>query len=130
MRISATDWVPGGFTAGEAVVFCSALKGRGCDVIDVSTGGATPESRPDIYGRMYQVPFSDRVRLESGIATMAVGNITEWDQANTIIAAGRADLVCMARQHLRDPYFTLHAAEAQGYAIQWPNQYLSVMPKT
>ena len=129
VRISATDWVPGGFTPQEAVAFCRELKAHGCDLVDVSTGGATPDSHPDIYGRMYQVPYADQVRLESGLATMSVGNITEWDQANTILAAGRADLVCMARQHLRDPYFTLHAAAEQGHAVAWPNQYLSVMPR-
>ncbi len=129
VRLSATDWLPGGFTPAEAVAFCRELKSRGCDLVDVSSGGATPEAHPDIYGRMYQVPFADLIRNEAQIATMAVGNITEWDQVNTILAAGRADLVCMARQHLRDPYFTLHAAAEQGHALKWPNQYLAVMPR-
>ena len=129
MRISATDWVPGGFTPEEAVAFAKELKARGCDVVDVSTGGVTPDAHPEIYGRMYQLPFSEVVRNEAGIATMAVGNITEWDQVNTMVAAGRADLACLARQHLRDPYFTLRAAEAQRFRMPWPKQYGPAAPR-
>jgi anthraniloyl-CoA monooxygenase len=127
VRISATDWLPGGFGSGDAVTFARELKALGCDVVDASSGGLTPESKPAIYGRMYQVPFSDRIRNEAQIPTMAVGNITDWDQANTILASGRADLVVLARQHLRDPYFTLHAAQEQGWkGVRWPDQYGAV----
>jgi len=126
VRFSATDWQAGGFGPEDAVAFAKALRELRCDVVDVSSGGATPDAHPDIYGRMYQVPFSDRVRLDAGIPTIAVGNVTEWDQVNTILAAGRADLVMLARQHLRDPYFALHAAAEQRVTVPWPNQYRSV----
>jgi anthraniloyl-CoA monooxygenase len=132
MRISATDWVPGGFSVDDAVVVARAFKQHGLDVIDISSGGATPESHPEFYGRMYQVPFSDRIRADAGIPTMTVGGITTWDQANTILAARRADLVVLAREHLRDPYFTFHAAEAQGVAgpgLSWPLPYGLVRPR-
>ncbi len=85
----------------------------GADIIDVSAGQTSTEAQP-VYGRMFQTPFSDRIRNEAGLATMAVGNITEADQVNSILLAGRADLVCLARPHLADPYWTLHAAIADG----------------
>lgn len=129
VRISATDWLPGGFGPDDAVAFARELKALGCDAVDCSSGGLTPESNPGIYGRMYQVPFAERVRNEAGIRTMAVGNITDWDQVNTILAAGRADLCVLARQHLRDPSFTLHAAEDQGWPLDWPRQYRAVQPR-
>lgn len=124
VRISATDWVgPAGVTPEESVLIARALMTRGADIIDVSAGQTTADARP-VYGRMFQTPFSDQVRNEAGIATMAVGNITSWDQANTIVAAGRADLVCLARPHLTNPHFTLHAAAWYGYDAQrWPKQY-------
>ena len=131
MRISATDWVADGFTPEDSVEVAKAFRKVGLDVLDVSTGGATPDARPPFYGRMYQVPFSDRIRNEAGLATMAVGNISDWDQVNTILAAGRADLVVLAREHLRNPYFTLLAAAEQGHSglgTTWPNQYGSVRP--
>ena len=88
--------------------------------------GQTSIQAQPVYGRMFQTPFADRIRNEVGIATMAVGNITEWDQINGIIAAGRADLAALARPHLADPNFTLHAAAAQGYRVQaWPLPYLA-----
>jgi anthraniloyl-CoA monooxygenase len=125
VRISATDWVPGGFTADDAVSFATALKAHGCDLIDASTGNVDKLERPR-YGRLWQTPFSDRIRHEADIATMAVGGIASIDDVNTIILAGRADLCAIARPHLVDPYWTLNAAIDQGYADHpWPNQYLS-----
>jgi len=108
----------------DAVVIAQLFKEAGCDLIDVSSGQTTREARP-IYGRMYQTPFSDRIRNEVGIATMAVGAIFEPDHVNSIIMAGRADLCALARPHLADPYWTLHAAAALGYHdMPWPVQYL------
>ena len=125
VRISATDWVEGGTTASDAVEIARAFKQDGADLIDVSAGQTSIKARP-VYGRMFQTPFSDRIRNEIGIATMAVGNITETDHINSIIAGGRADLCALARPHLADPHFTLHAAAALGHAAQpWPLQYLA-----
>jgi anthraniloyl-CoA monooxygenase len=127
VRFSATDWVPGGFDADQAVEFARMLRDRGCDVLDVSTGQTTTEARP-AYGRSYQTPFSDRIRNEVGIATIAVGAISSWDDVNSIILAGRADLCALARPHLYDPAWTLHAAAEQGHegaGIDWPIQYAS-----
>ena len=129
VRISASDWVPeGGFTPGDAVAVSRMLQEHHCDIIDVSTGGNAIESKP-VYGRMYQVPFAEKIRSELGIPVMAVGAILGADHANTILAAGRADLCAMARPHLRDAYLTLHAAEGYGYTEQfWPDQYLAAKP--
>jgi anthraniloyl-CoA monooxygenase len=125
VRISATDWVEGGITGADAVAIARAFKAAGADLIDVSAGQTSTLARP-IYGRMFQTPFSDRIRNEVGIATMAVGNITETDHINSIIAGGRADLCALARPHLSDPQFTLRAAAAQGFVEQaWPQQYLA-----
>ncbi|NNG04998.1 MAG: bifunctional salicylyl-CoA 5-hydroxylase/oxidoreductase [Inquilinus sp.] len=125
VRISATDWVEGGIAGDDAVEIARAFKEHGVDLVDVSAGQTSTEARP-IYGRMFQTPFSDRIRNEVDIATMAVGNIYETDHANSIIAAGRADLCALARPHLADPAWTLHAAAELGYADQpWPKQYLS-----
>ncbi|MCL4799940.1 MAG: bifunctional salicylyl-CoA 5-hydroxylase/oxidoreductase [Burkholderiales bacterium] len=125
VRISATDWIPGGTTGDDAVAIARAFKARGCDLVDVSTGQTDPASKP-VYGRMYQLVFAEQIRNEAGIATMAVGAITTADQVNTIVAAGRADLAALARPHLTDPYFALHAAAEYGYdGASWPKQYLS-----
>jgi anthraniloyl-CoA monooxygenase len=125
VRISATDWIDGGVTGDEAVEIARIFAEHGCDLIDVSTGQTDPASSP-VYGRMYQTPFSDQIRNEAGIATMAVGAITTADQVNTIVAAGRADLVALARPHLMDPFFTIKAAAWYGAAnIACPPQYLS-----
>ncbi len=125
VRISATDWVPEGITGDDSIEIARAFKAAGADLIDVSTGQTSPRAAP-VYGRMYQTPYADRIRNEVGIATMAVGNIYEPDHVNSIIAAGRADLCALARAHLADPYWTLHAAAQLGYVQQpWPNQYLS-----
>lgn len=126
VRISATDWVPeDGITGEDAVLIAEAFSNAGADIIDVSAGQTSVNARP-VYGRMFQTPFSDRIRNEIEVATMAVGNIYEIDHINSIIAAGRADLCCMARPHLTDPYWTLRAAAEQGYSgVNWPKQYLS-----
>jgi anthraniloyl-CoA monooxygenase len=131
VRISATDWMAGGLTGDDAVEVARMLKGEGCDLIDVSAGQTTPEARP-VYGRMFQTQFSDQIRNELRIATVAVGNIQDWDQVNTIVASGRADLCALARPHLIDPRFTLRAALEQGYAgpgVTWPRQYLAARPR-
>ncbi len=125
VRVSATDWMTGGTTGADTVATAKAFQARGCDLIDVSTGQTDPASRP-VYGRMYQATFAEQVRLEAGIATMAVGAVTSADQVNTLLVSGRADLVALARPHLADPYFTLHAAADAGYeGTSWPAQYLS-----
>lgn len=126
VRISATDWVAdGGLTPDEAVEIAAAFKQHGCDIIDVSAGQTVIEARP-IYGRMFQTPFSDQIRNEVGIPTIAVGNITTADQVNTIVAAGRADLVALARPHLANPHFTLAASAHYGVEAQrWPLAYLT-----
>ena len=124
VRISATDWVEGGVDGDEAVAIARALKAEGVDIINVSAGQTSPKARP-IYGRMFQTPFSDRIRNEASIPTLAVGNIFEPDHVNGIIAAGRADLCCLARPHLADPYWTLHAAVEQQVDLPWHSQYLA-----
>ena len=125
VRISATDWAPGGIEGQESVEIARAFHRAGADIIHVSTGQTSVDARPQ-YGRMYQTPYSDRIRNEAGIPTIAVGNITDADQVNAIIAAGRADLCALARPHLSDPNWTLHAAAQLGYSEQhWPPQYLT-----
>ena len=125
VRISAHDWAPGGNTDDDAVEIARLFKAAGCDVIDVSSGQTTRAAKP-VYGRMYQTPFADRIRNEVGIQTMAVGAISESDQVNSIIAAGRADLCAVARPHLADPAWTLHeAAKLQSRHVSWPRPYLS-----
>jgi anthraniloyl-CoA monooxygenase len=123
VRISAHDWVEGGVECGDAVEVAKAFRAAGADVIHVSAGQTSPDARP-VYGRMFQTPFSDRIRNEARVPTIAVGNITEPDQVNGIIAAGRADLCALARPHLTDPQWTLRAAAELGYEDQWwPLQY-------
>jgi anthraniloyl-CoA monooxygenase len=131
VRITGSDWLEGeeGVTPAEAVLVARAMKDAGCDLVDVSSGGNTPRSAVR-YGRMYQVPFADAVRHGAGVATMAVGGILDADHANTVLAAGRADLACMARPHLRDPYLAMHAAEAYGFPdLPWPLPYAAVKPR-
>jgi anthraniloyl-CoA monooxygenase len=124
VRISANDWAgDDGVTPEEAVEIARAFEAAGADIIDVSAGQTSTEAKP-VYGRMFQTPFSDRIRNEAGIATMAVGNIYEADHVNSILMAGRADLVCLARPHLSDPYWTLHAGAAIGDRhAKWPRPY-------
>ena len=125
VRISATDWVEGGFDGDDAVAFAVALKDIGCDLIDVSTGQTTVEADPE-YGRLYQTPYSDRIRNEVGIPTMTVGAVSSIDDVHSILVSGRADLCVLARPHLIDPYWTLNAAIDLGYdGHSFPNQYLS-----
>ncbi len=125
VRISAHDWAPGGNTDDEAVQMAKLFKAQGCDVIDVSSGQTTRQAKP-VYGRMYQTPFADRIRNEVQIKTIAVGAITDGDQVNGIIAAGRADLCAIARPHLSDPAWTLHEVAKMGsQAIAWPKPYWS-----
>ncbi|MBZ0130129.1 MAG: bifunctional salicylyl-CoA 5-hydroxylase/oxidoreductase [Rhodobacteraceae bacterium] len=126
VRISANDWVgEDGITPADAVEIARMFSAAGADIIDVSAGQTTTKAQP-VYGRMFQTPFSDRIRNEAGLATMAVGNIYEPDHVNSILMAGRADLVCLARPHLADPYWTLHAAAELGDETEsWPLPYLA-----
>ena len=125
VRISATDWVTGGIEAADAVAIAAVLKEAGVDIVNVSAGQTSIEAQP-VYGRMFQTPFAERIRLETGIPTIAVGNIFEADHVNSILAAGRADLCALARPHLADPYWTLHAAAELRYdGVQWPDAYLT-----
>jgi anthraniloyl-CoA monooxygenase len=123
-RISATDWAPGGLSGEDLIAATRMLKDAGCDLIDCSTGQTVPHQKP-VYGRMYQASYADWVRNEVGIATMTVGAVTTPDQVNTLLAAGKADLVALARPHLTNPYFTLQAsAWYQHMGQHWPVQYL------
>ncbi len=124
VRISANDWLGAdGISPQDAVEIARILTGAGVDMIDVSAGQTSKQARP-VYGRMFQTPFSDRIRNEAGVATLAVGNIYDPDHINSILMAGRADLVCLARPHLADPYWTLHAAAQLGYeGAAWPKPY-------
>jgi len=125
VKISATDWADGGLSIEDAVELARMLRAHGCDIVTVSTGQTVPAQQP-VHGRLYQTPFSDRVRHEAGIPTMTVGGISAYDDVNSILAAGRADLCVLARGHLYDPYWTRHAAHEQGWDLPWPDQYESV----
>jgi anthraniloyl-CoA monooxygenase len=122
VRISATDWAPGGIDAEDAVAVARMLKAHGCDIVDVSAGQTVVEAAPR-YGRLFQTPFADRIRHEAAMPTMTVGNISTYADVNSILVAGRADLCVLARAHLYDPYWTHHAATAQGYPLSWPDPY-------
>jgi anthraniloyl-CoA monooxygenase len=125
VRFSATDWEPGGTTGDDAVEIARMLGAHGCDIVDVTTGQTTISAQP-VYGRLYQTPFSDRIRREAGMPTMTVGAVASIDDVNTILMAGRADLCVLARPHLVDPYWTLNAALDLGFEDHpWPAQYLS-----
>ena len=125
VRISAHDWVQGGIDDEEAVIISKMFYDAGADIINVSSGQTNVNEKP-VYGRMFQTPFSDRIRNEAQVPTIAVGAIFETDHVNSIIAAGRADLCCLARPHLSNPYWTLHAAARQNHLDQaWPIQYLA-----
>jgi anthraniloyl-CoA monooxygenase len=125
VRISATDWAPGGVEAHDSVEVAKLVVGAGADIVDVSAGQTVPEGKP-VYGRQFQTPFSDRIRHEARVPTMTVGNISSAADVNTILAAGRADLVVLARAHLWDPYWTRHAAADLGYPMRWPQEYESL----
>ena len=123
VRISAHDWVDGGITPADAVQIAKAFKAAGADMIDCSSGQVSAMQKPT-YGRMFQTPFADRIRQEAGIATIAVGAISEADHVNSIIAAGRADLCAVARPHLANPAWTLTEAARIGFTgVEWPKQY-------
>ncbi|MGK5729532.1 bifunctional salicylyl-CoA 5-hydroxylase/oxidoreductase [Streptomyces sp. URMC 124] len=125
VRISATDWADGGTTAEDAVAVARAFAAHGADAIDVSTGQVVADERP-AFGRSYQTPFADRIRHEAGVPVIAVGAISSWDDVNSLVLAGRADLCALGRPHLYDPHWTLHAAAEQGYAgpgVSWPAPY-------
>ncbi|MET3155006.1 2,4-dienoyl-CoA reductase-like NADH-dependent reductase (Old Yellow Enzyme family) [Bradyrhizobium japonicum] len=125
VRLSCHDWTEGGNTPADAAIFAAMFKEAGADVIDCSSGQVWKEERP-IYGRLFQTPFADLIRNEVGIETIAVGAISEADHANSILAAGRADLCAIARPHLADPAWTLHEAARIGItSVNWPKQYLS-----
>ena len=125
VRILATDWAAGGTTGADAVAVAAALKAHDCDIVDVSAGQVVADQQPE-YGRLFQTPFAERVRLEAAMPTMTVGAISSWEDVNSILAAGRADLCVLARAHLYDPYWTRHAAWAQGHPLEWPDQYKSL----
>ena len=129
IRISATDWIEDGITPADAVEIARAFKVAGCDILDVSSGQVVSEEEPE-YGRLFQLPFSDRVRMEAGIPTMTVGNIQSYADANSIIASGRGDICVIARMHLFDPYWTRHAANELGFNLEMPDQYKSVQNYT
>ncbi|MEU9136844.1 bifunctional salicylyl-CoA 5-hydroxylase/oxidoreductase [Streptomyces sp. NPDC048404] len=125
VRISATDWAEGGTTGDDAVAIARAFAAHGADAVDVSTGQVVADERPE-YGRSYQTPYADRIRHETGIPVVAVGAISSWDDVNSLILAGRTDLCALARPHLYDPNWTLHAAAEQGYegpGAGWPLPY-------
>jgi anthraniloyl-CoA monooxygenase len=129
VRISAHDWVEGGITPTDAVEIARAFKAIGADMIDCSSGQVSAQQKPT-YGRMYQTPFADRIRQEAGIATIAVGAISEADHVNSILAAGRADLCAVARPHLANPAWTLTEAARIGFkGIAWPRAYESGKPQ-
>jgi len=122
VRISAHDWKEGGITPEDSVDIAEMLKKAGVDIVDVSSGQVVHDEKPQ-YGRLFQTPFADRIRLEVGMPTMAVGNISSYDDVNSILAAGRADLCLLARAHLFDPYWTRHAAYELGHKMRWPDPY-------
>jgi anthraniloyl-CoA monooxygenase len=122
VRISATDWKVGGNDGDDAVAIARALEAHGVDIVDVSSGQTVSDDAPE-YGRLYQTPYADRIRHEVGIPTMTVGGISSFEDVNSILAAGRADLCVLARAHLFDPYWTRHAAYELGHATRWPPQY-------
>ncbi len=127
VRISATDWAEGGWSPDESVELARHLRARGVDLVDVSSGGQVPDARIP-FAPGFQVPFAARIRVEAGIPAAAVGMITDPAQANEIVVSGQADMVFLAREMLRDPYWPLHAAAALGEPASWPVQYLRAAP--
>ncbi len=128
VRISATDWVEGGWDVPQSVRLCAELKKRGVDLVDVSSGGAVADAKIKV-GPGYQVPFAEQIRHQADIPTAAVGFITDAAQADEIIRQGQADMVLLGRESLRNPYWPLHAAHALGVTPQWPNQYDRAKPR-
>jgi 2,4-dienoyl-CoA reductase-like NADH-dependent reductase (Old Yellow Enzyme family) len=127
VRISSTDWKEGGWDIEQSVELAKRLRAAGVDLVDCSSGGSVHDAVIPL-GPGYQVPFAERIRRDAGIATGAVGLITEPHQADAIVREGRADCVLLARQQLRDPYWPLHAAHALGHTVSWPVQYLRAAP--
>ncbi len=127
VRVSATDWVEGGWDLAQTIRFARELRPLGVDLVDASSGGLAPNAKV-ILGPGYQVPFAAAIRREAGIATGAVGLITDATQAERILADGAADLILLARQFLRDPSWALHAAEEFGHPVSWPKQYTRAAP--
>jgi 2,4-dienoyl-CoA reductase-like NADH-dependent reductase (Old Yellow Enzyme family) len=127
VRLSATDWVPGGWDIEQSIALAARLRDRGVDLIDCSSAGVVARATIPVAPG-YQVPFAERIRRDAGIATGAVGLITSPQQANAIVAAGQADCVLLARELLRDPYWPLRAARELGHPIDWPPQYLRAAP--
>lgn len=128
VRISCTDWVEGGWSIEDSVSLAAILKGLGVDIVDCSSGGIVPDAKIPL-GPGYQVPFAERIRREAGLPTIAVGMITEPQQADLVVRKGQADAVMLARQFLREPYWPIHAARTLGYDIRWPVQYERAKPK-
>jgi 2,4-dienoyl-CoA reductase-like NADH-dependent reductase (Old Yellow Enzyme family) len=128
VRISASDWVEGGWDLDQSVALAGLLRNRTVDLIDCSSGGMVPSAKIPVAPG-YQVPFSERIRRETGLLTGAVGMITRPAQADEIIGSGQADIVLLAREMLRDPYWPMHAATELGYEASWPSQYLRAAPK-
>jgi 2,4-dienoyl-CoA reductase-like NADH-dependent reductase (Old Yellow Enzyme family) len=128
VRISSTDWADGGWDIDQSVRLSALLKNKGVDLIDCSSGGTLPHAKIPLAPG-YQVPFAERIRKETGILTGAVGLITSAQQAEEILAKGQADIILLARELLRDPYFPLHASHALGEDIKWPSQYERAKPK-
>lgn len=126
LRISATDWIEGGWDIEQSIALSRAARDRGVDLVDCSSGGAVLAKIP--FGPGYQVPFAERIRREAGILTGAVGLITEPQQADAIVRGGQADCVLLARELLRDPYWPMRAAAALGHPLSWPAQYMRVAP--
>jgi 2,4-dienoyl-CoA reductase-like NADH-dependent reductase (Old Yellow Enzyme family) len=127
VRISSTDWVEGGWTIDDSIALAGHLRAHGVDLVDCSSGGQVPHAVIPV-GPAFQTPFAARIRAEAAIPTAAVGMITDPQQADTIIAEGHADLVFLAREMLRDPYWPLHAAAVLGESASWPVQYLRAAP--
>jgi 2,4-dienoyl-CoA reductase-like NADH-dependent reductase (Old Yellow Enzyme family) len=128
VRISSTDWKEGGWDLEQSVELAHRLRDRGVDLIDCSSGGAVPDAKIAL-GPGYQLPFAERIRRDAGIATGAVGLITDAAQADGIIRGGQADCVLLARELLRDPYWPLRAARELGHQAPWPAQYLRAAPQ-
>src|SRR5437870_9310981 len=124
VKIAATGWAEGGPSPEDAVGVARWLREHGCDIVTVSTGQTVPDQKP-VYGRLYQTPFSDRIRYEAGIPTMTAGNIASYDDGNSILRAEGADLCVRAPGHLFAPYWTRHAPYDASHDLPWPDQYCS-----
>jgi 2,4-dienoyl-CoA reductase-like NADH-dependent reductase (Old Yellow Enzyme family) len=130
IRISGSDWIEGGWDIEQSIALAAQLGPLGVDLVDCSSGGISPAANAKIpVAPNYQVPFAEAIRRETGILTGAIGMITSMNQADTILREGRADVILMAREFLREPYWPLHAAHAEGFQTPWPAQYLRAAPQ-